>query len=192
MGKARNLANLQPSADGQIETNDIQDLAVTPAKMSQKLTSGTAVASTSGTAIDFTGIPSWARRITVMFSGLSLSGGASPLIQLGDAGGIEATGYLSSSVFLFGAVSSGNATSTSGIVLIGNDPNNQLIGSVVFSNLSGNLWVASGGWAYGNALGVNGWAAGNKTLSAPLNRIRITTTNGTDTFDAGTINIMWE
>ena len=58
------------------------------------LVSGTAVASTSGTSIDFTSIPSWVKRITLMLAGVSTNGTSDPLIQLGDSGGIENTGYV--------------------------------------------------------------------------------------------------
>ena len=57
------------------------------------ITSGTAVASTSGTSIDFTGIPSWVKRITLMLDGVSWNASVSPLIQIGDSGGLESTGY---------------------------------------------------------------------------------------------------
>jgi len=53
------------------------------------IVSGTAVASTSGTSIDFTSIPSWVKRVTVMFAGVSTNGTGSYLIQIGDSGGIE-------------------------------------------------------------------------------------------------------
>jgi len=78
-----------------IGTDSLTALAVTPAKMSQKLTSGTAVASTSGTSIDFTGIPSWVKRITVMFNGVSTNGSSDNLVQIG-SGSVETTGYSSS------------------------------------------------------------------------------------------------
>jgi hypothetical protein len=153
------------------------------------LTSGTAVASTSGTAIDFTGIPSWAKRITVLCSGISKSGTANFLFQLGDSGGIETTGYVGGTF----AASSGAiiyAAPTNGFQTLGDAAGTVLVyGSIVFTNINGNTWIASG-LLFGNSY--NTQVAGEKTLSAVLDRVRITTTNGTDTFDAGSINILYE
>ena len=81
--------------DANVTTAKIADANVTPAKLSQPLTLATAQNSTSGTSIDFTSIPSWVKRITVMFSSVSTSGSSNPLIQIGDSGGIENTGYTS-------------------------------------------------------------------------------------------------
>jgi hypothetical protein len=80
------------------------------------ITSGTAVASTSGTSIDFTGIPSWVKRITVMFSSVSLSGASSYLVQIGTSGGIQNTGYTSSS-FIIATAGSNGSNSTAGYVI---------------------------------------------------------------------------
>jgi hypothetical protein len=151
--------------------------------------SGTAQASTSGTSIDFTGIPSWVKRVTVLCSGISKSGTANFLFQLGDSGGVETTGYVggtfsaSSGSLLYTYPTNGFQTlgDAAGVVLV--------YGSIVFTNISGNTWIASG-LLFGNNF--NTQIAGEKTLSAVLDRVRITTTNGTDTFDAGTINILYE
>lgn len=151
------------------------------------ITRATAVASTSGTSIDFTGIPSWAKRITVMFDGVSTSGTSNILLQIGDSGGIENTGYAGGS-FNSGAV----ANSTIGFDLTcQNVATASWNGSVTLTLLSGNLWTESGviSSISGGYIGASG---GSKTLSDVLDRIRITTVNGTDTFDAGSINIMYE
>lgn len=156
------------------------------------IVSGTAVASTSGTSIDFTGLPSWVKRITVMFSGVSTNGTSPYLIQLGTTGVIETTGYLTSA--FFGSGVNQFLTDTTGFVLIavGNmSAANAAHGSLVFSQVSGNNWVAQGVF-HQTATGVGNSAAGSKTLSGTLDRIRITTVNGTNTFDAGTINILYE
>ena len=168
------------------------DGSITPAKLSQPFTNGTAVASTSGTAIDFTSIPSWVKRITVMFSGVSTSGISNPQIQLGDSGGIEASGYLCAAVNL--STSNGPANSTTGLLLDGNHSAADIFhGNAVITlmDASTNLWSFSciGGLSNSAASKVGG---GSKSLSATLDRVRITTVNGTDTFDAGTINISYE
>lgn len=151
--------------------------------------SGTAVASTSGTSIDFTSIPSWVKRITVMFSGVSTNGTSVIQVQVGN-GSIVTTGYSGSQgVFLSG---SGNvATISTGFGIFNNGATNFIYGSMVLTLVSGNTWVSSASYGYtGNAYaGVSG---GNLALGGTLDRIRITTVNGTDTFDAGSINILYE
>ena len=153
---------------------------------------GTAVASTSGTSIDFTSIPSWVKRITIMFAGVSTNGTSLPLIQIG-AGSVATTGYLSTSTYSNG--SAGAATSsTAGYVINNAAQAVQLItGTYVFSllNSSTGLWVGSCVLAF-DGITYNIVAGGSKTLSGTLDRVRITTVNGTDTFDAGSINILYE
>ena len=147
------------------------------------MNTATAVASTSGTSIDFTGIPSWAKQITVMFSGVSTSGTSVYLIQLGTSGGISSSGYVS------GVAAT---TSTAGFVVTNNfTAATTKSGIVNIANISSNTWVSSGivGASGGNAASP---AFGTGTLSGTLDRVRITTVNGTDTFDAGSINVMWE
>jgi hypothetical protein len=155
------------------------------------LVSGTAVASTSGTSIDFTGLPAGVRRITVMLDAVSTSGTSNWLFQLGDSGGIENTGYLSVGTFC-GATTGGTSYTTGFGLPIGN-ASHVAQGLIILSNLSGNGWTANGSVAgSGTAAGFIYSTAGAKTLSATLDRVRITTVAGTDTFDAGSINILYE
>jgi hypothetical protein len=152
------------------------------------LISGTAVASTSGTSIDFTGIPSWVKRITVMFQDISTNGSSNLLIQLGDSGGIEATGYLGAGNN--SAVGTTNFTTGFGSSLV-NTAGSILQGVITVQKINGNSWIASASLSRSDAAAV-GTVAGSKTLSDVLDRVRITTVNGTDIFDAGTINILYE
>jgi hypothetical protein len=155
------------------------------------LVSGTAVASTSGTSVDFTSIPSWVKRITVMFNGVSTSGNSTPQIQIGDAGGIETTGYLSTAVTI--GTSTSGVSSTTGFSLSGSTAAFLVFsGSVVLCLQSGTTWVASGNFNRDDTTGFVNVMAGKKALSDTLDRVRITTVNGTDTFDAGSINILYE
>ena len=151
--------------------------------------SGTAIDSTSGTSIDFTGIPSGTKRITVMFYGVSGSGTSNFILQLGDSGGLETSGYSS----MAAVQSNVYQTSTSAFILDALAPvaGGTKHGQIILSLLSGNIWVAGGTIHTTNGIYVHS-CAGSKELSATLDRIRITTENGTDTFDAGKINILYE
>lgn len=168
--------------------------AVVSSMGSSVLTSATAQvqpASPSAVAnVDFTGIPSWVKRITVMFSEVSSSGTSNYLIRLGDSGGFETTGYNGYSA-RFGSTSFAGSVFSDGFGIASANASNSLNGLIIFTNISGNTWVASGN--FGDRVSTNGYlSAGGKTLSDTLTQVRVVTANGTDTFDAGTINIMYE
>jgi hypothetical protein len=148
----------------------------------------------TGTAVDFTSIPSWVKRITVMYNGVSTNGSSQPLIQLGDSGGIENTGYNCYGISVTNASGVGGLSSTAGFIMGNASSAPWLLGGtfVVSTVNSGTSWTGSGMVCNGSAGDRIMYGAGNKTLSDTLDRIRITTVNGTDVFDAGTINIMYE
>jgi len=157
------------------------------------VTSGTAV-SASSTSVDFTSIPSWVKRITVMFDGVSTSSTSFEIIQIGDSGGIETTGYAGACAIVSNGNSTGVTQLSSGFMFQNGGSGSYLIsGSIVLTSLnaSTNTWTASGSVAPAGSLNVH-TVGGSKSLSATLDRVRITTVNGTDTFDAGTINILYE
>ena len=156
------------------------------------IVTGTAVASTSGTAIDFTSIPSWVERITVLFNAVSLSATANLLVQIGVSGGVETTGYASSCAYGGSSVDAGAASSTAGYVIRAGAAAAAIAGTLQISNVSGNIWVASfNGARVDGAVASSNSGGGVKTLAAVLDRVRITSTS-TDTFDAGSINILYE
>lgn len=150
---------------------------------------GTAVAATSGTSIDFTGIPSWVKKITVTLAGVSVSGVSDLLIQLGDSGGIENTGYLS------GCSAAGTSVnSTAGLIISdGTAAATVHNGSITITlcDPATNTWASSGVLGLSNAANTY-TSGGSKALSAALDRIRLTTVGGAVTFDAGTVNILME
>ena len=149
--------------------------------------SGTAQATTSGTFKDFTGIPSWVKRITVMFSGVSTNSTSNLLLQIGDSGGIENAGYTSTAQTDGG----GSGVLTTGFAVVYATAAVTLNSGIIqISLITGTTWVASG--VVGNAGGNVSAMYGTKALSDVLDRVRITTVNGTDTFDAGTVNILYE
>ena len=161
-------------------------LAGTPTAGASLITSGTVQATTSGTSKDFTGIPSWVKRITVMFSGVSTNGTSQIQIQLGN-GSIVTTGYNSSSW----SANTNNNTSTAGFLITGvNAAAAVYYGNALICLQTSNTWVEShsmGGVSTYNCIG-----GGSIALGGTLDRVRITTVNGTDTFDAGSINILYE
>ena len=152
------------------------------------ITLGTPVATTSGTSIDFTGIPSWVKKITVQFFGVSVDAAANLLLQIGDSGGIENTGYVA-----IANTPSTNTSDTTGFILTASPAAaDAMYGQVVLSlmNSSNNSWVSNGMLSStGNTARNSG---GGKSLSATLDRLRITSVGGTATFDAGSINIQYE
>lgn len=157
------------------------------------LVSGTVQNSTSGTSIDFTGIPSWVKRVTVIFQGVSTSGTSPIEVRLGTSAGVEATGY-GFSVNAVGSTANINSSNTGfPVTSISNSlASNSLRGTVTLLNLAtSNIWLATLVMADATNL-VNFYGAGSKGIASALDRIRITTVNGTDTFDAGSINILYE
>jgi hypothetical protein len=153
----------------------------------QRITQGTAVASTSGTSIDFTGLPAWVKRITVMLNGVSTNGASNFLIQIGTSSGIENTGYTSAA----GSIGNSLASSTAGFIITQSNSaaySHQAV--VVITSLgSANTWMASGVDMIGGSTGYS--STGSKALAGTLDRVRITSVTP-DTFDAGSINILYE
>ena len=181
-----------PAAE-QSEINSMTSNTVGLTPLSNLIVLGTQQASTSGTSIDFTSIPSGVRRIVINFVGVSTSGTSNLMIQIGDSGGIETTGYL-------GAVTTvASATPSSANITQGFGVTNAIAAASILhgsltltlENQSAFTWCASGVTALSNAATTH-FAAGSKSLSAELDRVRITTVGGADTFDAGAINIAYE
>ena len=152
---------------------------------------GTAVATTSGTAIDFTGIPSGTKKITVNFIGVSTTGASDIIVQLGDSAGVQSTGYVGSNV---DSTQGNGVTFTAGFIT----NNLQAAGDLAHGTMVINLEnTDSFTWAElssisDSVIGNVSSGAGSKSLSAELTQVRITTTGGSDTFDAGALNISYE
>ena len=154
-------------------------------------TLGTAVASTSGTSIDFTSIPSWVKRITVMLDGVSTSGTSLLLFQVG-SGSVSSTGYTGGGGRYNFANTTTGASSTAGLYFQGPAAAaDTAIGQIVATLVTGNTWVITSTVFFTNSLFMN--TNGTRiALGGSLDRVRLTTTNGTDTFDAGSVNILFE
>ncbi len=158
---------------------------ITVAGVNSNIVSSTAQATTSGTSKDFTSIPSWVKRVTVIFDSTSLSGGASILVQIG-SGSVTTSGYVSSST------TGSSYSSTSGYIVGGATASNTFNGLMTIIALgSSNVYVESLVSTNSGSGGVS-TGGGRVALGGTLDRVRITSTNGTDTFDAGSVNIMYE
>jgi len=155
------------------------------------ITSGTAVASTSGTSIDFTGIPSYVKRVTVMFSEVSTNGTSNYLVRIGNTT-FTVTGYVSTMTYVnIGANSSTGDTDTTGFRLTKDTSAATSFSGVMLICLLSNYVYVAGFNGIGNG-GPTFQGGGVLNLGSVLDRVRITTVNGTDTFDAGSINILYE
>lgn len=172
---------IQFSGSGNPVTVDGTNYGLYPTLMTAQSTS-----TGSATPIDFTGIPSWVRRITFIFNGVSVSGTSNFLIRLGTSTGFETTLY-ESSADLNGI----SVTDTTGVIVRNLAAANIISGHVVFTLVSGNTWVYSG-VVRPNSGVAGGVCGGYKPLSSTLTQIRLTTVNGTDTFDFGSVNVMYE
>jgi hypothetical protein len=190
-------------SDSTITTNDVQDGSLTGTDIQDASIQGTdlaagatviardtAKASTSGVAVQFTGIPSWARRITVAFNNVSTNGTTNILVQLGTGGTPTTSGYTGNSVFSWasGVVP---VSSTAGIPIFNNAASYNHFGHLVLTNISGSTWLASGEFVTAGTQGsiISG---GVVTLAGVLDYLRVVAANGTDTFDAGSINVFFE
>jgi hypothetical protein len=171
-------------------TSSISNLTATGTFGGGVITSGTAVTLTTQTSVDYTSIPSWVKRITVMFNGVSGSGTANLLLQLGTSGGIVSTGYVSSGFRINAGTTSGGVSSTAGMILGSDNASWTTSGIATFALVGSNIWIGS---FSGKGTTTSGLVSGmDVSLGGTLDRVRLTTSNGTDTLDAGSINILYE
>jgi hypothetical protein len=155
------------------------------------ITSGTAQASTSGTSINFTGIPSWVKRVTVMFNGVSTNGTSDFTLKVG-AGSVLSSGYVGcNGVIRAGGTSNNNAFSTSFIVVSEISAAELYSGMVTIALIGSNTW-SENGVVSSHAASRTTCSGGSVPVGGTLDRVVVTTVNGTDTFDAGSINILYE
>ena len=181
------------SATTATTANNALNLGGTPAA-NYLLTSGTVVTAPAGATVNFTGIPSWVKRIAVMFSGVSLSASVYPILRLGTSAGVSTTGYLGAAQFCTNSGIAGIALTT-GFVIYDNSPSLSDLhnGTITFTLLDSatNTWTASGVITRSNNI-TTSWIAGSVELAGTLDRVQLTTVAGTATVDAGTINIIYD
>ena len=174
------------------ETGTDTSRAVTPAGVlasirENAITSDTVQATTSGSSIDFTGVPAGTRRITIQFDEIELSGSDDFLVRIGDAGGIETTGYASQ-----GGNKDIETAVTNGFFILLNSKNDAWTGHVVLTRIgSTNRWICDHMIIGAAGVGDPAFGAGAKTLSAELDRWSLVT-DGSDTFDGGQVSALYE
>ena len=171
------------------ETGGVLTTVSTSTNVIPTINLGTTVATTSGTAVDFTSIPSGVKRISMMFNQVSCNGTTPRLIQIGTSSGLVTSGYISSGSFQGGGMA--GLTSTAGF-LCGNGgaTGDKTVGIAIIQTLGSNAWAMStaNGDGTANFTKVGG---GSITLGGVLDRVRLSTT-GSATFDHGSVNIAWE
>lgn len=184
------VSNIKIAANA-VTTAKVLDANITPAKLSQPLTLGNSTPSTGTTSISFLSIPSWVKKISVIFSAFRTNGTSNLLIQLGDSGGIETTGYSS----MGGDFNGNSAQILTGLVLNRINTSGAVFkGIVTLKLISGTTWISTGVLGYVDTTHgiIVANSAGEKTLSSALDRIKITTVGGVDIFYGGSVNIMYE
>ena len=190
-----------PSGDGSSSQSLVTNgSAILSWESRSRIVSSAVKITTSGISVDFTDIPSWAKRITLNMSSVSTNGTSLPVIRLGDSGGYETSGYTGATSYSLGTDpgpgSTNTVTHSTGVNLLGivNSVDSvNIIGSLIFTILdpSVNLWAYSGVLARTDGP-ITMQVAGVKLLSATLDRLQITTVGGTDTFDLGKASIVYE
>jgi hypothetical protein len=164
--------------------------AVMNTMASSVLTSKTAQAA-SGATVSFTGIPSWAKRITVLLSGVVTVSSGLPAIRAG-AGSYEATGYSSTNNAIgTSSVTSSLSATTSWDLQNSGGSANVYSGQLVITRLEGYLYTIAGQIMYSTS-GATALTTGYKTFSGNISQLQLRMSTGTDTFNGGTMNIMWE
>jgi hypothetical protein len=158
------------------------------------ITSGTVVASTSGTSIDFTNLPSWVKRITVMFNQVSTSGSAYKYIRLGTSGGIVSSNYGSTSSLIYGSNSCEVLGESSAFLIRSDVATERLSGHAVLTLVDASNYIWSFSSIVSNTLTTTRvWhSAGFLSLGGVCTQLRLLASNGSDTFDNGSINILYE
>jgi flagellin-like hook-associated protein FlgL len=157
----------------------------------QKIVRGTTV-SASGTSVDFTSIPSWVKRITIMLNAVSTTSTGSVLFRIGTGGTPTTSGYTSVVTNAFGTNSVNTTTSTAGFILGGAVATYTYNGNIFITNLTGNIWCCSGLICNPATTPYTAQMAGSVSIGGTMDMVRMTTTAGTDTFDAGSVNILYE
>jgi hypothetical protein len=177
-------------ASSAVTTAKILDANITSAKLAQPMTLMTGVAASTASVV-YSGIPSWAKRITIMFYEISITGANHILVRLGTSSGFETTGYKSQ----MSVTNAGSATGNSTVGFIMHYPEAASFsnGTMTISHMGSNVWTSSGTYQWTGSTNSTIMSGGSKVLTTGvLDRVQILSANGTDTFDSGSVNVMYE
>lgn len=167
-----------------------QNDALTVPQWGDAILTRAAQSTSTGTAFDFTGIPAWVKRITVLGNSVSLTGTDTAIIQLGTSAGFVVAGYLGAISTIQGGATATNSTSA-GFAAGWNVAAEEVSFQMILTRMgTTNTWV-QGGMGVRTVSGANLTSSGIITLAGPLTQVRLTRT-GTDTFDAGSVSIIYE
>jgi hypothetical protein len=188
--KTGNSASIAATFHGNSAVVFTGEVYIADAPLRTIVASGTANTTVSGgTVIIHDGIPTWAKRVTILYSGLSTNG-TNPIVIQAGSGTFKTTGYLGAAAVVEGATGY-----TVGFGIGNSNVSNADLhhGTIVLNllNVSTNTWIASGTAARSDSVEA-GFTGGAVSLAGVLDRIRFTTVGGTDLFDAGVTNILWE
>jgi hypothetical protein len=148
--------------------------------------------SASGTSVDFS-IPIGANRITVMLTGVSTNGTSGFRFQLMVGGVAVTTNYTATQPVISGtAITTAPATITNGFACPTVGTGSSTHGQIVLCSLNTSTWVANGLFYDSNPTERVTISVGRASSVGTVDGIRVTTSGGTDTFDAGSINILYE
>ena len=176
---------------------DLSDKPTIPTAVSQLTNDSGYIARTqrsvvaaAGTSILFTDIPSTAKRITVMWTSLRTNGGTNVMLRVGTSGGIVASGYVGGMVQTGGGA--GSSASSTGMIIGGISSSESRTGTITINNLSGNTWIGTGLNISSDSASIFYSIVSRISLAQALDRVSVTSVNGTDQFNSGSVNIMYE
>lgn len=159
-----------------------------------EFTNSAITATTSGTSKDITGIPTWAKEVTIQLNNVSIDASTQLIIQIGDSGGIETTGYESTVIELLPAIAvDGNRSTTYFNAAYTIPATTGIHGNarLTLVDASTNTWNYTGQFCRGDAS--NSYIVqGTKSLTAAMDRVRLTTSSGTANFDSGKFLLQWK
>ena len=176
-----------------VPTHDASAAANKKVKLSNlpSVKMGTVVATTSGTTVNLTDVPSGVKAVDITFNVVSTNGSSGVMLQIGPSGGVVTTGYSSTA---YGSTDGATSTSTAGLLISRNPASNDALygnAHLRLMNASTNTWTIDGMVGGRNGSGMC-WFSGIIALAGPLIKLRLATVNGSDTFDAGDANTQWQ
>jgi hypothetical protein len=158
--------------------------------VNSNLVAGTAITSATGSSLDFASIPSWVERITISLDNISFAALGAAVVRLGVSNTLVTSGYTAARISFTTSPAIVYTSVTDGIASFGTSAAAAtVIGHIVLTNLTGNQWVASG-QVTRTTDNICMTTAGSITLAGALTNLSVVAI--TSTFDAGSINILYE